>query len=1399
LSNAVTLNGVSYLIPDTGEGGWGDAVTNYLVALSTGVLQKAGGTFTLTASVDFGANFGLRAQYYQTRGASLASTGEFRLSNAETIQWRNAADSANLPLTVNASDILEFNGNPLTSLAIGAADTVLRINTGGTAAEYALLSNANIAASGTADIALNKLVATTASRALETDGSGFIVASATTAAEIALLSGVSALIDNPLTTRGDIIARGASTPDRLAIGAANTVLNTDGTDPAWALIANANIAASGAADIALNKLVATTASRALETDGSGFIVASATTSTELALLSGVSAIIDDPLTTRGDIIARGASTPDRLAIGAADTFLYSDGTDPAWQSFVTKLLATQAIGNLTSTGLLTGGSVTQDADPAKYDVAAGTGVVVDNYTDPASPTYAAVSWSALNAQTLPNIATQTVTYIGMDSGGSISEIDWSNRNTELRDKILLGSISHPDGSTIAGISDEGLNLAFDTPLGLTDMSIAIGPINESGNVYSANGANLNINKSSGIVFAIAANIKNSNKNPNRLTVASETASNFFYTYQDGVGGFTVSALTTAIVPGSYDDGDGTLGSVSNNNWSVHRIFTTIALTVVQYGQATYSTQSGALDGIQTEDFSLNPDLDGALLRSYLIVKGNATDLSSSSEAQFVAAGKFGGAGANGGSSSTTDMQQAYDNSSIPQIVVDATNGAMIIEDASTPIAAPLFQVRANGGAGDDFFAIDADGVYVGASHDTSAAIDITSTTQGLGLPNMTSTQRDAISSPKTGLKIWNTTTSAENVYDGSAWAATGGTGSGSGEINYITNGDAETDTTGWATYDDGASAVPVNGTGGSSSTLTLTAQGTTILRGTQSFKLAHSAADGQGEGVSYDFTIDAADKNKLLKLAFDYNTDAAYVNEDIKVYVYDVTNTTLITPSDNGIIGVDKDDNSSGSRTIGWASTDSVSYRLIFHLTTTNASAYDLYFDNVIVGPGSVATGAVITAWEAYTPTDSGGGFGTLASVNMQWRRVGENVEIQGYLTTGTVAASEVQITMPQGYIVDFIGSADTVQVGTLTMDSATADDPSPVIATNGDAYLNLGRFNISANLEPLVPADGNGSWTTAARVSINAIVPVSAFKGAGTVNLMSDNVVSASARAYYSLTGDIAVGDGVIGAVYTIETANEGNGFTTTSTSRVTANFTGWATISGNLYTTTIPTTHIWDFDINGSLFTSLKGTTTPYMPFSWTIPVTIGDYFEFQCQTGGGVTLDASNGNNITFARSQDFSAGQPVAFGFANATDYGLVKLPHYLKKTSDTSGVTISVNADPFSTALDFAGLLDGRTYRITSVVGLRSNNNTEAGLAWYVDSRTPGTAIGYVRSISNVTTGTDTTYITCVDIFTKSGNGTLLASWQGVANANAGLDSTSTEPHIAILEDITDLYGTTVLT
>lgn len=97
-----------------------------------------------------------------------------------------------------------------------------------------------------------------------------------------------------------------------------------------------------------------------------------------------------------------------------------------------------------------------------------------------------------------------------------------------------------------------------------------------------------------------------------------------------------------------------------------------------------------------------------------------------------------------------------------------------------------FQVKAN---------TDANALYVYGANDNigsgtatpaaSAKLELVSTTKGLLIPRMTTTQRNAISSPAVGLMIYNTTDSAFNYYRASGWTAIGG--AGGGEANTASN------------------------------------------------------------------------------------------------------------------------------------------------------------------------------------------------------------------------------------------------------------------------------------------------------------------------------------------------------------------------------------------------------------------------------------------------------------------------------------------------------------------------------------------------------------------------------------------------------------------------------------
>ena len=102
--------------------------------------------------------------------------------------------------------------------------------------------------------------------------------------------------------------------------------------------------------------------------------------------------------------------------------------------------------------------------------------------------------------------------------------------------------------------------------------------------------------------------------------------------------------------------------------------------------------------------------------------------------------------------------------------------------AVPPISA--FALQVNAGAADLDFIISGDNtpnllrvnaaddlIGVGTSpNDSSAILQVSSTTQGFLPPRMTTTQQNAISSPTNGLVIYNTTTNKLMVYNG-AWTA----------------------------------------------------------------------------------------------------------------------------------------------------------------------------------------------------------------------------------------------------------------------------------------------------------------------------------------------------------------------------------------------------------------------------------------------------------------------------------------------------------------------------------------------------------------------------------------------------------------------------------------------------
>lgn len=253
---------------------------------------------------------------------------------------------------------------------------------------------------------------------------------------------------------------------------------------------------------------------------------------------------------------------------------------------------------------------------------------------------------------------------------------------------------------------------------------------------------------------------------------------------------------------------------------------------------------------------------------------------------------------------------------------------------------------------------------------------------------------------------------------GVKWDTASGGGSGTGAINHITNGDFEVDITGWSTYADAAQADPEDGTGGAPSS-TFVRNTTSPLRDTGDGQFSKDSVNRQGEGFSFDFTIDLADRASQQTISFDYNATANFEynggtagdESDIMVWIYDVTNAALVGSPLRGLDG-------SGRFVSSFqTAADSSDYRLIFHVATTNASSWIFQVDNVQVGPSSVVSvDGPVTDWESFT---AGGAF-TNTTYSGQFRRIGDSAEIivDGTLT-GTPGASSLVVNLPSGLSID--------------------------------------------------------------------------------------------------------------------------------------------------------------------------------------------------------------------------------------------------------------------------------------------------------------------------------------------------------------------------------------------
>jgi len=296
------------------------------------------------------------------------------------------------------------------------------------------------------------------------------------------------------------------------------------------------------------------------------------------------------------------------------------------------------------TGFLQGLQLSINADPTKFNIAPGYYVVTD-FTNLASPVVKIIAYPGATGLTPAYLASANSTYVALDINGNVVPSASPFTDAQRRTLAIVGNVVHSNNTTI-NVTNEIKAPIVAIGNQLHDFMKAIGFLNESGNIYSPNGANLQINKSLGEIWGMGINAADYTK-PHKLTIGAQTALTFAYRFQNG----TQLADTQNINPNIYDVG-GTSTATPTNKWTIQRInLFQSGLSRIQPGQTVYNSFNDAVVALPTQSFVTEQNIaDNAIFRCYLIVQQGTTNLTSAvagGTAQFVPVDKFGNIVGNG--------------------------------------------------------------------------------------------------------------------------------------------------------------------------------------------------------------------------------------------------------------------------------------------------------------------------------------------------------------------------------------------------------------------------------------------------------------------------------------------------------------------------------------------------------------------------------------------------------------------------------------------------------------------------------------------------------------------------------------------------------------------------------
>jgi hypothetical protein len=328
-----------------------------------------------------------------------------------------------------------------------------------------------------------------------------------------------------------------------------------------------------------------------------------------------------------------------------------------------------------------------------------------------------------------------------------------------------------------------------------------------------------------------------------------------------------------------------------------------------------------------------------------------------------------------------------------------------------------------------------------------------------------------------------------------------GSGSGQGEKNYITNPSMKSATTGWNTSDAAKLNLTRSITAAELPREYTTATGVKIL--------SAASADSTNAYIYFDFSLDDVDLNKKLKISWAQKMVGAYASGSLTVYIAAQSDrtTALHTPVTTAIANVD------GVFTTSFDSASTAALSLVIKAPGNMADNVGLVISDVVVGPGSIVTGAVVGPWKTdLTFTPDATAFGTISLKTFSYQRVGSSMVVKGTFKSGTLGAAVAAITLPTGYTIDSSALSSTASAQSVGSYYCVRTGAGAVLSSSGrlgamfydGSTTSTVYFGQNAGSNAFVKLNGNGTavWDSSDSFSVEFVVPIAEWAGSGTVNL---------------------------------------------------------------------------------------------------------------------------------------------------------------------------------------------------------------------------------------------------------------------------------------------------------